>query len=85
MNDELERILRALRRENPSNIDIAKWKAAVAGELPRSRAQTKRWLELVAAMVVGLTIGAAVFHSATGPQENIADSATVEFVVTKSR
>jgi hypothetical protein len=86
MSEDINKWLQALRNENPSSADMAKWKAAVIAELVPTRTQNRRWVELAAAALIGLIIGAAIFKNKPVQDENLADgSATIEFVVTKSQ
>lgn len=81
---EWDDILKVLRSENPPQVDIDRWKNAVA-RLPRPKSEMRRWAELAAAAVFGLLLGAAIFHKSPVSDENVSDNATIEFVVTKFR
>lgn len=90
MNDqELNNFLASLREDQPDQLTMARWKSAVGTELSQGekpkRSKSTRWLELTAAVLVGVAVGAAAFghRSETTHEENSADSATIEFVVTK--
>ncbi len=76
---ELDDLIKSLRAEEPYSQDIIHWKQA----LKRShRHDAARWVELIAAMLVGLVIGGALFYKPTS-EENVMASATIEHVITK--
>lgn len=77
--NEWDDLLKSLRSEQPRPSDIARWKAAVRRF---HQHPSTRWLELVAATLVGVLIGGATFR--TSPNDEIVGAnATVEHVVTK--
>lgn len=76
---ELDDLLKSLRAERPRLADVARWKSAVAGI--RSR-KASRWVELVAAVLVGVLIGSTVFNR-TPEEESVVNHATFERVITK--
>lgn len=77
--NELDNLLKSLRKEQASAKDIAQWKLAVA---QIGRRETSRWIELVAAVLVGVLIGSTMFHKQSS-EENFAKDATIERVITK--
>lgn len=77
--NELDDLLKTLRAEKPRAQEIARWKLAVANIRQR---KASRWVELVAAMLVGVLIGSTVFNK-PADEENLSDHATYERVITK--
>lgn len=76
---ELDDLLKSLREEQPRPADIARWKLALRQMHQR---QPSRWVELVAAMLVGVVIGGTLFHKEAN-DEISNDHATIERVITK--
>lgn len=93
MNDDQDwdQLLQRLREEEPSVSRVDKWQKAVAHEIRKpqtfNRGVPRRWLELAAAVLVGVIVGGAVF-SHQGPrviaEDDLANIATLELVVTNS-
>ena len=82
---DLDGFLHSLRSAEPVTGSVERWKSAVNAELMRAPARrSSRWLELGAAVAVGILIGAFAFKSRESAQENYASDATIEYVVTKS-
>lgn len=77
--NELDDLLKSLRAERPRPMEIARWKSAV---IRIHGHKAGRWVELIAAMMVGVLIGSTVFNKPSDEQK-LSDDATYERVVTK--
>ena len=89
-DDELKKILRPLKDLTPNDFQMQSWQRAVNGEVhktPRQFTTTRsKWaLQLMAAMFVGVVIGAVLFKMIQPPAahsplvaQNSSDDATFE-------
>lgn len=84
-------LLSEYRKQEPTDLQMQKWKRAVRSELSSKKESKKTlWMQLAAASVVGFLIGAMVFKSSKQDQmfqnvaQNETDNATVEYVFTKT-
>jgi hypothetical protein len=93
-DQDLEKFLKSLRQEDATKTQIDQWQKAVSKELQSqsplirsfTRPSSRRWLELTAAMLIGVLMGSVFFNHPSGSQdENVSENATIEYVVTKSR
>jgi F0F1-type ATP synthase assembly protein I len=71
-DDELEKLLKPLKELLPNDLQMMKWQMAVKQELHKSSASNSttrsKWaLQLVAAMLVGVIIGALLFRNTQPP------------------
>ena len=79
MNDqEFKNLFKSMKHGEPSEIEIARWKKVVR-EAIRSRSPGE-WTRLAVACLVGVVIGATVFHGKNEKTENMTDDATIERV-----
>ena len=76
--NELDNLLKTLRAEEPRPKDINRWKRAIQ---MLSYSRQSRWIELVAAMLVGIIIGGTLFKQKP-VEENLSENATTEPIVT---
>ena len=83
----LSELFATLRHEKPEPRELERWNLAVARELRRAVVSPRRrWLDLAAAVIVGVLIGATAFGhraSESSGQQNALNHATNELVVTK--
>ncbi len=86
-DQDLEIFLSEYRNQNPTELQLQKWKRTVRNELKPAKASRPRlWLHWVAASIIGFVVGSFIFKSSYQTQdlENLSDSATVEYVFTKT-
>ena len=89
-NNELDQLLKPLKSTSPNDLQMQKWKSAIQANNRKSgkvysTSRTKWAFQLVAAMLVGVVIGAVAFksNSQSVPQPNVVaqislDDATFE-------
>ena len=89
MNDFKKDPLDLLRKKQPSDLQLHRWKVAVKMQFPASGSfSVSHLLQLTAAASIGLVLGALIFGQGlkSQPQEiiqNAYDDATMEVVYTK--
>ncbi len=90
-DSQFNTLLSKFRKKNPNDLQMQKWKRAVASSRPqRSVSPRHRWVELAVASIIGFVIGAAMFgwlkprSSDLLVAENQQNDATYEFVLTKN-
>jgi hypothetical protein len=88
---DLNILLSDYRKQEPTDLQVQKWKRAVRSEMSsKVESKKKLWMQLAAASVVGFLIGAVVFNSSKQDQffQNVAkidtENATVEYVFTNT-
>ena len=88
---DLDILLSEYRKEEPTDIQMQKWKQAVRREVKSSVPERKNtWNQLLVASLVGFIVGALVFKTNKTEDEfqtfakNDRESATIEYVYTNS-
>lgn len=92
MNDkDLDILLAEYRIQNPTDLQLQKWKKAIRQDLRQKNTSKKQlWMQLAVASIFGFLIGALVFKTSKNedPFQNFAlndsDNATIEYVFTKT-
>ena len=90
-DNHLNTLLAELRKQNPTDFQVNKWKRMVQREIHQQK-DTKMhlWLRLAAASIIGFLLGALVFSRphVENPLEqltqNSGEDATIEYVFTKT-
>lgn len=87
---DLDILLSEYRKNQPTQLQVQKWKKAVQKERQPKPKYEFQWTQIIAASVVGFLVGAMVFYSTKNKDafQNFAqienDNATIEYVFTKT-
>ncbi len=79
MNDQdLKKLFKSMKHEEPSKHELSRWKKVVRRELDRTPGE---WARLAAACLVGILIGATAFTGGKySSEEKVNENATIERV-----
>ena len=93
MDEKFDKLIEKLRKEEPSQFQMQKWKRAVAqaDQVLKPKVQKESsyyWMQMVAAVFVGVLIGGVLFGQpelmdSEKNQEIAYEDATIEVVYTK--
>ncbi|MBY0385085.1 hypothetical protein K2X05_07990 [bacterium] len=90
MNDQdLKNLLSEYRDKNPSDLQLQRWKNAIAKEQLEKPQARSIWFQLVACSIVSFVLGAIAFNMLQTKEEslqianNFDDDATIEYVFHK--
>ena len=76
-DDDFKKLFKAQNYEQPSALQVARWKKVVRRELDRTPSE---WARLAVACAIGVVIGASAFGAREEKIEYVDDDATIERV-----
>jgi hypothetical protein len=75
---ELEKLFNSLRAEQPTDLQMQKWKNVIPKSTAKPQRNIRRWFELTAAIAVGFVFGLAAYHNFYKPLDFISNIAQMQ-------